>query len=387
MRLLILLPFFTYGGAEKQATILACRLSELGHEVMACAFQTPRSEAPLKAELESKGIACYELPFIPNFDFTLSPERSIWTRLIEGLKRYEQIHRLTYFLPPGRFDVVVPFTSWSSLVAIWFREKLDASVVVWNHRGGYDAGGLNYSPELIQKVREVHPVFVANSKAGALFLNDKLAFGSSPIHLIRNFIEYDLTCFPDPENAFRVQNTRCQLLQVANFFPEKDFDTLIRAIRLLKAACVPCHLHLAGNFPDETQKHHFLRGLSEMGVSDIVTHHGELDQEGVIALLKKVDIGVLSSKSEGCPNSVMEYMYWGLPVIGSDIPGIRDLVGDEDSQWLFKVGDAEGMKGLVERLAGDHSLRANIGQGNQQRLSELFDVDAVMALWRNVLSL
>lgn len=44
-------------------------------------------------------------------------------------------------------------------------------------------------------------------------------------------------------------------------------------------------------------------------------------------------------RSEGCPNSVIEYMQFGLPVVGTNIPGIRDLVGDVGVRYLFPVGD------------------------------------------------
>jgi glycosyltransferase involved in cell wall biosynthesis len=110
-------------------------------------------------------------------------------------------------------------------------------------------------------------------------------------------------------------------------------------------------------------------------------HHGSIGRQEVFQLLLHSDIGLLSSKSEGQPNSVMEYMYIGLPVVATNIPGIREVVGEENEQWLFEVGDAEGLAGLITRLKENPVLRAELGLRNRRRIIEQFGPERVLPRW------
>lgn len=287
-------------------------------------------------------------------------------------------------IPDEQFDIVVPFTFGPSLVAALFRNKLGASVVIWNHRGGYDDAGVDYSPFLIDQIRKERPVFVANSRAGGLFLRDRFKLSPSSVHIVNNAFIPESGSFPKQDNIFRSQSDDCQLVQVANFFPQKDFDTVLTAMKLLKESNMLCHMHLAGGFLRDDQECAFSKQVQEMGLSRLVTYHGRLDHSGVQALLERAHIGILSSKSEGCPNSVMEYMYWGLPVVGTDIPGIHDLVSESNADYLFSVGNAMQLKVMVERLAGDAKLRTQLGQENQRRLAEMFNPETVFSHWQRV---
>lgn len=384
MRFLIFLPFFTYGGAEKQAATLAYRLLGLGHEVVAWAFPTPRENTPLRAEMEGKGVVCYELPAYPKLDWHGISQGSIMERFKRRLRWQWQLSTLALQIPIDRFDIVVPFTFFPSLLAALFRKKLGASRIIWNHRGGYDDAGIEYTHFLVDKIRKSQPVFVANSSAGCCFLRDTFMLESTEVHHISNFFTPESKPSLEPPNRAWIESEGCQLVQIANFFPEKDFDTLLGAMRLLKDSCVPCHLHLAGTFPRADQEHNFSNHLQEMGLSMLVTHHGPLNQAEIKTLLGRAHIGILSSRSEGCPNSVLEYMCSGMPVVGTNIPGIRDLVGEAGTDYLFSVGNVSQLKNLIEELASSSILRMELGRANQQRLAQLFNPETVFSDWQAI---
>jgi glycosyltransferase involved in cell wall biosynthesis len=85
------------------------------------------------------------------------------------------------------------------------------------------------------------------------------------------------------------------------------------------------------------------------------------------------------------PNSVMEYMYRGLPVVATDIPGVREVVGSDNARWLFPVGDAASLQALVTRLARDRDLRRALGAANRRRIISEFDVGKIMRQWTALL--
>ncbi|HEV2837062.1 MAG TPA: glycosyltransferase family 4 protein, partial [Pyrinomonadaceae bacterium] len=93
----------------------------------------------------------------------------------------------------------------------------------------------------------------------------------------------------------------------------------------------------------------------------------------VSGLLNASDVSVFSSRSEGCPNAVLESMAAGLPVAGTDIQGIREVVGPRGVQFLAPAGDADSLAAVLISLASDPELCARAGAENRSRIRERYD--------------
>jgi glycosyltransferase involved in cell wall biosynthesis len=93
----------------------------------------------------------------------------------------------------------------------------------------------------------------------------------------------------------------------------------------------------------------------------------------VSGLLGAADVSVFSSRSEGCPNAVLESMAAGLPVAGTDIEGIREVVGPTGAQFLTPAGDADSLAGVLLKLAKDPELCVRNGMENRERIRERYD--------------
>lgn len=81
----------------------------------------------------------------------------------------------------------------------------------------------------------------------------------------------------------------------------------------------------------------------------------------VSALLGIMDVFCLTSFKEGLPISLIEAMASGLPVVGTAVDGIRDVVIHEKNGFLVRLGDVEGLKKALYRLLYDDSLRERCG--------------------------
>ena len=68
-------------------------------------------------------------------------------------------------------------------------------------------------------------------------------------------------------------------------------------------------------------------------------------REDVPRILKAADGFVLSSAWEGMPNTVMEAMASGLPVVATDVGDVRELVEDGVSGWVVPPGDPRPWRG------------------------------------------
>jgi glycosyltransferase involved in cell wall biosynthesis len=103
------------------------------------------------------------------------------------------------------------------------------------------------------------------------------------------------------------------------------------------------------------------------------------DPLGRSAFMNSLDVFVLPSFAEGTPNSIMEAMSHGLPVIASDVGGIADMIGD-DAGLLVPPGDVNALAMAMSRLASDPALREQMGKSAKDRYQELFSPAAVVPL-------
>jgi glycosyltransferase involved in cell wall biosynthesis len=228
-------------------------------------------------------------------------------------------------------------------------------------------------------VRKAEPVFLANSRAGRRFLADTFGLNHEDVTVIPNAYAVDANAPVAPRAPVRAREL--SLIHVANFYPEKDYDTLLQGMHLLSLEGLAWRLHLCGEFLFEHERLRFLEQVRDLGLQDRVVHLGPTSREEVLARLSESDLGLLSSRSEGQPNSVMEYMYAGLPVVGTRIEGIQELVGERNEPWLFDVGDAQGLARSIRALAADPALRSEIGRLNRLRIVEHYALERVLPRW------
>lgn len=82
-------------------------------------------------------------------------------------------------------------------------------------------------------------------------------------------------------------------------------------------------------------------------LSDHVTFLGRLNAEQMLAQYLQSNVFVSPSSIENSPNSVGEAMLLGMPVISSDVGGVRDMLEDGREGWLYDTSDVDRLAGLV----------------------------------------
>ena len=140
------------------------------------------------------------------------------------------------------------------------------------------------------------------------------------------------------------------VLQVSSFNYEKDQDTLIRAIKILPDDYL---LLLAGDGPNFKNCVYLSKKLK---VSKKVMFLGNRDDIG--SIIKLSDVCVLSSHVEGFGRAAVESMFLKKPTIGSDVEGLREVIGDK--KLLFKVGDYVRLSELILDLIENKKYREMI---------------------------
>ena len=351
-RIIFVLFNLDLGGAERQALILAKYLAK--HEQAAVEVWGFNRAGPVAQLCEEAGLAWRVVPY---------PFKS------GSLARLAALLRLAFVFRRARPDVLLPYTFVPNVVCGLIWRFTGARACVWNQR---DEGVAPFASGWERRAVQRTPLFIANSAAGARFLTEKLGVDPAKVTVIPNGIE-ELKPADDRE-AWRarlgVDDRGFVACMVANLHDNKDHMTLLRAWRTvvdeLDRAAV---LVLAGRHYGAYES--LVALAEELKIRDNVRFLGPVSD--VAGLLSAADLGVFSSRSEGCPNGVLESMAAGLAVAGTDVEGIRAVVGAESAPFLTPPGDERALAAVVIRLANDSDLRVIIGAQNRKRVREKYD--------------
>ncbi|MDE7381291.1 MAG: glycosyltransferase [Muribaculaceae bacterium] len=181
---------------------------------------------------------------------------------------------------------------------------------------------------------------------------------SNFIQVIENGI--DLNRFHPKERKDSVVAPK--ILMAARFADAKDHHTLLKSFSMLRNR--EAELWLAGDGPkiDEVKAY-----ADRLGVKDRCRFLGHVND--IERVIEKVDIGVLSSHWEGYSISVAECMAGGLPMVGSDISGIRVVGGD--AMEYFPAGDEKKLCEILHRLMSDREYYNRHSISSLSRSKEL----------------
>lgn len=172
---------------------------------------------------------------------------------------------------------------------------------------------------------------------------------------------------PDVEPNCRGDPSRepPRLIMVARFAPQKDHETLLKALNGLRDR--PWTLDLIGDGPTRQK---IEAKVVSLGLADRVRILGYVDD--VDRRLSEAQAFILTSHWEGLPRSIIEAMRAGLPVVASNIAGIPEQVVDGVTGYLVPRGDDRMLRNRLENILQNPSLRGQLGAAGRRRYEHLF---------------
>jgi glycosyltransferase involved in cell wall biosynthesis len=108
----------------------------------------------------------------------------------------------------------------------------------------------------------------------------------------------------------------------------------------------------------------------------------------VAELLRASDIMVFPSRpaGEGMPGVLIEAGLSGVPVVATDVPGVRTIVGDSETGIVVPQHETAAMVAAVDRLLRNERLRITMGRAARLRCVERFSLESVAEQWLRLLS-
>ena len=162
-----------------------------------------------------------------------------------------------------------------------------------------------------------------------------------------------------PHRACRDACAVPRIVMVARFAPQKNQSQLIEA---MSGIDIPFKLTFVGDGPTRAAAESL---VAEYGLRDRVEFLGiRKDTDHILAASH---IFVLATNWEGFPITILEAMRAGLPVIATDVDGVREAVAHDVTGLLAPKGDIAALRRLVRELLLDADRRCQLGNAGRAR--------------------
>lgn len=358
MKIIFVTPhFFPHiGGVEKYVFQLAKGLSKEHSVVIVTSGQRGKKE-----EIDwIEDIKIYRIPYA--FRLSNTPINPLWFWKLRRIFKKEQPDVINAHSPvPFMADVAVRAAGEIPVVLTYHAgSMLKGSGLVDGILKLYEGYMLPRLFERVAHVVAIYPDFV-RSKIRDVSRMSFIAPGTD----VEKFVPSKEPIIKDADVLFvgRIQQTS----------EWKGLDVLLDAIRLLKARGNYITLKVAGDGDAVAQ---YQQKAEKMGIIDRVKFVGQMDGDHLVQTYQQAKITVLPSKTEAESFGMVlaEAMACELPVVGSNIGGIPNVIKHEVNGLLVPARDPAALADALERLLRDESLRRAYGSAGRQRVVEQFSL-------------
>ena len=181
-----------------------------------------------------------------------------------------------------------------------------------------------------------------------------------------------------------------RVLMVARLLRQKGIQEFIEAAEKVKQNFPQARFQLAGEWQESHPDAYPREKIEHAAQTGTIEFLGFLRQ--IEAVLPQVDIFLMPSYyREGVPRALLEAASCGLPVIGADVPGTRDVIVDGETGFLVPTRDSQALADRVEELLSDPALCIRLGAASREWVKEHCDLKVVtekqLDIYRSLLDL
>lgn len=339
------------GGAQYAMELMLIGLKARGWNVAACL----PFDGALVDRLQAHGITCHPLPISRRLD----------TRA--GVTVAELIRR-------NRFGIVHVHTPKAGMLVRGPAHFAGAKVIMHVHGLGTHALLEHLPMGPLERVKKTGLILferIADISTDRFILECETDFArgfypAKKCSIVNNGIDPAVFLFDDPPAA---QPPR--IVFPARLSVQKDPETLVRALRLLKDRGVPALVELAG---DGERRAEMVALTQELGLTESVVFLDGARRGADI--YRPATIVALTTHFEGQPFAILEAMSVGRAIVATACGGIPETLGD--AGVTVPHGDPNAVADALERLLKDETIRRDLARRARQRLEENFTLNKML---------
>jgi glycosyltransferase involved in cell wall biosynthesis len=167
------------------------------------------------------------------------------------------------------------------------------------------------------------------------------------------------------------------VIAAGNFVPQKGFDVLIDAAAVLKERGVPVAFRIFGDGPLEGA---LAERADHAGVRSLLTLEPRVPSDELRrVLVEETDVLAFPARTaddgdrDGLPNVVGEAMACGVPVVGTAVGGLPEMLVDGETGLVVPEASPAALAAAIARLAEDPDLWVRLGRGARAKAEAVFD--------------
>ncbi|MGH2454263.1 MAG: glycosyltransferase [bacterium] len=348
--ILLLVTTFDVGGAEQVVRHLGLGLARRDYRVLVACLQ--RRSGAIAHDLARGGVTLIDLEARGKADPVP------WVRLLRILRA-------------GRVDVVYTFNFHAHMVGRVASRLAGVPVVLSSQQT------MDWETPLQEAANRLTARWctrvVAVSDHVARYLRERVRIPEGKLRTIYNAVDTDHFRGRQRPERPAVGDALSVLGMVARLAPEKDHDTLLDALVLVRGRHPGARLLLAGDGPERRRLEERARTL---GLATAVTFLGHVAD--VRQVFGELDLYVHSSRVEGLPVALLEAMASRLPVVAGRVGGTEEVVISGGTGLLVAPRDPAALAGAVSWMLEHPQDAVRLGGQGRRRVEELFSVPAML---------
>ncbi len=221
------------------------------------------------------------------------------------------------------------------------------------------------TPLLFKPYRKTPIITVSQSTKQDL---QKLSIPPENIHIVPNAVDHNIYK-PPPQKTTEDPI----ILYLGRITWYKNIHHILHALKYVKKHIPNIHLIIAGK-PEKTYTKHLHKITKKLNLTKNVTYKYNVSLKEKIELLQKATLLVIPSSREGFGIVVLEANACATPVIGYDVPGLRDSIRHMETGILVPYGNIKAMTKAMVMLTEDQELWRKLAE-NALNWAKQFDWD------------
>lgn len=351
----------TVGGSGVIATELGKMLAEKGHEVHFITSSTPFRLNKTYANIYSHQVEVntYSVFQYAPYDIALA------TKIAEVIKNEElDLLHVHYAIP-------------HAVCAILGRDMAGSDIGIVTTLHGTDITVLGSDSSLKESIRygiEKSDIVTAVSNS----LRDQtyeLIHPDKTIETVYNFVD-EREYFPQDSSKLKsdlgIEADEKVMIHVSNFRNVKRVQDIVETFSQVRRQ-LACKLLLVGDGPEMGR---VIQQVRDLGLDDDVLFLGK--REGIAEFYNISDIKLLLSEKEAFGLVLLEAMACGVPVIGSNIGGMPEIIDPGVNGYLVELGDTQKAADYAVQMLSDETQLEKLRQGALKTVSERFHSSKIL---------
>ena len=173
-----------------------------------------------------------------------------------------------------------------------------------------------------------------------------------------------------------------RILCLANFRPQKNHEMLLNVAKRIKASFPSWTFHLIGKDFEDAYSKKIHEKIALEGLQETVFIYGA--SNAIVSAIQQSTVGILTSLSEGLPVSLLEYGYFGLPVVTTAVGEIPKVIQNENGV-LIDSEDVVSFEQALGKVIRNADFRNSIGENLKKEIHLNYSKETVLKKYKELL--